>query len=111
MKSGIDGDKMRLTTSSKKLKMMSKQLTIYTVGKVYELFALENNTKSIWAYALKFIVKSKTEQSNKKAFSCVRNNLALEDSHQQSEVSDSAGGNDSFEKNRSRFLSTGRLDD
>jgi hypothetical protein len=110
VKQGIDSDKMRLTTSSKKLQMMSKQLTIYTVSKVYELFALENNTKSIWAYALKFIVKSKTEQSNKKAFSCVRNNMVLEDSYQKSEHSDSVAGNDSFERNRPRFMSAGRMD-
>ena len=69
VKADIDSDKMRATTSAKKLKLLSKQITIYTVNKIYDLYALENNVKSIWAYALKFIVKSKAEYSNKRVFS------------------------------------------
>lgn len=110
VKADIDGDQMRVTTSAKKLRLLSKQITIYTVNKVYDLYAFENNTKSTWAYALKFIVKSKAEHSNKRAFSWVRSSLAMEDYQQESEVWNSVADNEVIERNRPRFMSTGRVE-
>lgn len=65
VKSDLDRDVMRLTTSAKKLKLLANQLVIYTRSKVYTLYAENGNIKSNWAYALKFIVKSRNENSIK----------------------------------------------
>lgn len=68
---------------------------VYTTGKVYTLYALDGNTKSTWASALSFIVKSRNENSIKKSFSCVRSNMDHEDFPQSSEMYDSPEREDS----------------
>lgn len=83
---------------------------VYTTGKVYTLYALDGNTKSTWASALSFIVKSRNENSIKKSFSCVRSNMDHEDFPQTSEMYDSPEREDSLAQTKHRFTSTGRID-
>jgi hypothetical protein len=108
--SELNRDKLRLTTSSKQLKLLSNQIVIYTTGKVYTLYAIEGNTRSIWSSALSFIVKSRNENSLKKSISCVRSNIDHDDFPQSSEMYDSPEREDSLARTKQRFTSTGRMD-
>lgn len=61
----IDKDKLRLTTSIKKLQLLHNQLKIYTVSKLYTLFAYDHNKKTKWATALQFIIRTHGQEVKK----------------------------------------------
>lgn len=68
IKSDPSNDELRMATKDSKLRMLKRELIIYTMNRVYNLYFCDDdhNQKALWSCALNFIIKARDGKLTKK---------------------------------------------